>query len=275
MVQAKLQRIDVDSITIPSPHTNIWLEIGALNLTESLRDTLIHPLGWLTDQLLDAAQHLIRVKGLGIAGPYNITAMTHHRNIMIEQAREQAIQCHNIGHHWVTSSTISGSIIVYESFSTNLNEALKRQLVHMCRYMSKDDGQPDVTVVLQQKQKGGSDCDLFAIANAVTLSSGVDPGSVVWEQNKMRPHLLKGYEKQKISMFPHLPRSTCTEKEHYTISVYCVCLKHITAVELLECSVCRNKYHYGLTYCCIKLTSIQATAALSGNPFVCHRCSPN
>lgn len=104
------------------------------------------------------------------AGLNTVTAMTHYRRVTIDPELNQTIQCHNIGGHWVTSSTITGKIIVYESLSTGLNDALKRQLVHLYKHLAKDDGQFEVTVILQQLQNGGCDCGLFCIANAVALS---------------------------------------------------------------------------------------------------------
>ncbi len=67
-------------------------------------------------------------------------------------------------------------MVVYESMTTSLNDALKRQLVLIYTGMSKTKRMDYLTVVLQQKQEGGWDCGLFAIANAVCVTH-------TWNQN--------------------------------------------------------------------------------------------
>ena len=39
-----------------------------------------------------------------------------------------------------------------------------------------------------QQQMGGSNCRLFAIANAAAACSGKDPGIIVYKQKRMREH---------------------------------------------------------------------------------------
>eukprot|EP00731_Ephydatia_muelleri_P004911 Em0002g1087a len=56
-----------------------------------------------------------------------------------------------------------------------------------------------------QWQKEGSDCELFAIAFAFSLCCGIDPTTVRFEQEKMRPHLIKCLETKTCSMFPSNP----------------------------------------------------------------------
>ena len=58
-----------------------------------------------------------------------------------------------------------------------------------------------IRFVQMQKQVGGKDCGLFAIAIVVSLLLHVDL-SVSSIQSLMRPHLLKCYTSNKFSMFP-------------------------------------------------------------------------
>ena len=53
-----------------------------------------------------------------------------------------------------------------------------------------------------QKQCGGDDCGLFAIANAVQLAKKLDPVQVKFHQYQMRAHLLNCFEKGKMTTFP-------------------------------------------------------------------------
>jgi hypothetical protein len=53
-----------------------------------------------------------------------------------------------------------------------------------------------------QKQEGGKDCGLFAIAYATAIGHGVDPTSVKLRQGAMRSHLIKCFEEENLSLFP-------------------------------------------------------------------------
>ena len=59
-----------------------------------------------------------------------------------------------------------------------------------------------VTMLECQKQKGGTDCGLFAIAYATAIGHGVDPTSMTLNQAAMRSHLNKCFEEENLSLFP-------------------------------------------------------------------------
>ena len=51
-------------------------------------------------------------------------------------------------------------------------------------------------------QNGSSDCGLFALATATALANGEEPGSCIFDQKQMRPHLIKCLEAGKAEGFP-------------------------------------------------------------------------
>ena len=226
----------------------------------------------MTDEHVDAAQNLIKELGTGVSGLNCIAATTHCSRFAVPQDVHQTIQCHNIGAHWVTSSSISGKVVVYESLYSTVNESLKRQLSYVYGKLANDDGSLDVKVVLQQRQRGSSDCGLFAIANSVALASGFDPSTIFWHQSEMRDHLLKCFEQQKIEMFPHDVMQKPCKESHYVISIYCVCLRHIPGAAMVHCSVCNNWFHHGGAENCIKLSASQVAALATESSFVCMYC---
>ena len=69
-----------------------------------------------------------------------------------------------------------------------------------------------------QKQKGGSDCGVFAIAFAFHAAMGDNISGLQFDQLKMRRHLMKCLRKQKFTPFPILDKQSkiqkkvCTEK---------------------------------------------------------------
>ena len=53
-----------------------------------------------------------------------------------------------------------------------------------------------------QKQKGGMDCGLFAVANATALASRIDPCNIHFYQELMRNHLHKCFAEEVMKLFP-------------------------------------------------------------------------
>ena len=57
-------------------------------------------------------------------------------------------------------------------------------------------------IKMTQRQQGGSDCGLFAIAYAVDLAMGTDPATIKYDQRAMRKHLIRSIEQGAITQFP-------------------------------------------------------------------------
>ena len=98
-----------------------------------------------------------------------------------------------------------------------------------------------------QKQSGGYDCGLFAIAFATSLVYGVQPGNVRYDQPKMRKHLCQCLEEERIRPFPALktkrtPRADITTTD--SIEVYCSCrMPEVSGIEMVQCNGCEDWFH--------------------------------
>ena len=57
-----------------------------------------------------------------------------------------------------------------------------------------------VKIVESQKQEGGTDCGIFAIANATALAHGINPSS--FEQSATRRHLVNCFKNELMTLFP-------------------------------------------------------------------------
>ena len=158
-----------------------WLTIEGIILNDKSCDDLMKDSGWLSDAHIDAAQRLL-LKETGIGGLNDIVLMTHFKKSKVNVAKKDSpvVQCHNIGGHWVVSSSKHGTVIVYESLSTGLNNVLAAQLRHLY-HVYCNNGSLTVTVILQQLQRGFSHCGLYCIANATALAKGTDPTTVTWD----------------------------------------------------------------------------------------------
>ena len=84
---------------------------------------------------------------------------------------------HSRGDHWIAASSIgcvNGGVNVYDSFYTALDETTERVLCKLF-YTST----PNIKMLSMQKQVGGRDCGLFAIAVITAIANGKDPSKSV------------------------------------------------------------------------------------------------
>ena len=95
-------------------------------------------------------------------------------------------------------------------------------------------------------QSGAYDCGLFSIAFATALVLEEQPGAFLFNQQKMRAHLIKCLEHQEMSMFPTMRRRhMCLKVESVEeIPVYCICcMPELPNSKWIECSSCKGWYH--------------------------------
>ena len=105
--------------------------------------------------------------------------------------------------HWVCASNIGcpDVVDVYDSipaYSTG-STPFKKQCAVILQTKSSSFTLQFIEV---QRQNGGGDCTLFAIANTVALCNKQDHHLVRYDQSQMRRHLWKCYEGGKHTPFP-------------------------------------------------------------------------
>ena len=103
--------------------------------------------------------------------------------------------------HWITATTIGcevGVIKVNDSLYTTRDKPTSIVLANF--FYSKDQLFKN-RVIRPQKQNGGSDCGVFAIAFAtsIAISHKID---MKFDQARMRAHLVSCIEKRELSLFP-------------------------------------------------------------------------
>ncbi|KAL5501981.1 hypothetical protein EMCRGX_G008666 [Ephydatia muelleri] len=156
--------------------------------------------GWLSDEIVDAGQKLLKSMYPHIQGLQEVAlGMVLSYSI----AKSEFIQIMNTGkHHWVTVSNINCNdeeIHVYDCASGSPTSSLLNQIASIV-CTPKDIIKR--TYVDVQMQQGCDDCGLFAIAFATSLARGEQPGSFFYQQKAMRKHLVDCLEKQNITAFP-------------------------------------------------------------------------
>ena len=121
-----------------------------------------------------------------------------------------------------------------------------------------------------QRQVGSSDCGLFAIAFATAIAFGLDPGGILFDQQKLRQHLLDCFEKRGMTMFPiRRPRRAAGRVKHIdTIPVFCICrLPKYTNSNWVQCSKCKEWFHSGT---CVSVPEELLKSRKS--PWFCKKC---
>ena len=61
---------------------------------------------------------------------------------------------------------------------------------------------PTISLMNSQKQKGGTDCGLFAVAFIAFIAFRLDPTKLKFCQEKMRCHLVSCFKENSLSPFP-------------------------------------------------------------------------
>ena len=156
--------------------------------------------------------------------------------------------------HWVCASNIScptGVVDVYDSIPQYSmgSYSLQKELAAILCTKEKTF---TIRYVNVQRQSGGSDCGLYAIAFAFLLCSGNDPHMVALLQTHMRRHLASCINERQFTNFPEgrkhrVGRRRYREKSE-VVSVYCVCRQPwARSVQscgaLVQCSQCKEWFH--------------------------------
>ena len=153
----------------------------------------------LTDEDINYAQKILGAQFPKLNG---LRLTLYQDKPQSEQAKDnwiQVIHCRQRD-HWILATTIAcddGTVLIYDSVYCNVDEPTKKVIYNVFP--------PNTKVKMScktQRQCGGSDCGVFVLAFATSLAFGIDPGTEVYEQDRMRAHLVKCFRANKFSQFP-------------------------------------------------------------------------
>ena len=126
---------------------------------------------WLTDNIIDAAQALLRQ-----AHPYirGLESVSLGETLAFSVQRGDFVQILNVSNtHWITISNIGckpGIVNIYDSIPNNsLSSRTKEQIAAI---LFTDNMHITLQFKQVQMQHGTSDCGVFAVAFATALCSG-------------------------------------------------------------------------------------------------------
>ena len=102
--------------------------------------------------------------------------------------------------HFLCISTVGcekGRVKVYDSLNCDwVCEELRMQVESLYG------GACEIEIVKVKEKQREVECGVFAIAFAVCVVNGLDPGKVKFEMDGMRDHLLKCMNEDRLTLFP-------------------------------------------------------------------------
>lgn len=248
LAKSKANIIDVDTYNVGKKHSNTNYWLPTLNLTVDDKAILLSATGLLNDSLINAAQKLLANQFPTMPGLQDVL---NGPPLSFDIEAGEFIQILNTQTgHWLTISTIGNQhpiVSCYDSIFRSAGTNTKVQIASLLHTRS-----PNIILnfLSTQKQLGGIDCGIFAIANATVLCLGEKPGKFHYDQAKMRKHLITCLEQNKMTCFPILKHRR--QQYHHAIiatesfKVYCICRlpEMLRREKWIECSHCKEWFHY-------------------------------
>ena len=218
--------------------------IPELGLKQSDREILLSQTAWLNDAIINAAQKLLKKANPAVRGLQDV-ACGLTMNFDVEP--EEFVQIMYTGQeHWITVSTIGLKHAQVQAFDSLYMRVPTLAEAQIAALLNTEEPTITVSFINVQMQSGGYDCGLFSISFATALVFGEQPGYFLFEQTKMRVHLLRCLEQQQMSMFPVMKkrRTGSRVKAVQKIHIYCVCrMPDLPNSKWIECSSCKEWYH--------------------------------
>ena len=201
---------------------------------------------WLTDNIIDAAQVLLKKIHPHIGG---LESVALGQTLAFTVQHGEFVQILNVSNnHWITISNIgckSGHINVYDSMGTNCVPPRTKEQVAAILFSNKKKILLKYKQVQVQVQRGASDCGAFAIAFATALCSGKDPTDINFIQHKLRSHLKNCLMQNSIIEFPQMLRKRVKGKKKEATEdyeIHCVC-RQPDGGSMIQCDACNEWFH--------------------------------
>ena len=248
------------------PKKQPWIDNDLVKLSTADHTIIKSPTGWLSDSIIDAAQKTLQEQ-FGLPG---FQSVLHGQCCNFNVEPDEFIQIlHNGSNHWVTVSTIGTKhpeVFVYDNMYTKAPDRLQQQIAALLH--TKEEA---ITLKFTKVnvQSNSNDCGVFAIAFATALCHGTSPAQLLFDESKMRHHLLKCLEQGCFTMFPVRQRSRMvTVKAVQYIPIHCTCrMPSIDGIDMIECTACKDWFH---VHCASPSTSVLNCTDL---PWHCDICT--
>ena len=105
---------------------------------------------------------------------------------------------HNNAHYWILLSSFNGDVKNFDSLNT---DPTTETLQQMQQLFSPDDTFPQYQLSPCHKQVGTTDCGVFSIAYSTDIIFGNNLSEIVYDQSKLRQHLVNFFDKGTLTTF--------------------------------------------------------------------------
>ena len=238
--------VEAETAEIACATDRIWIE--SLGLRQSDRNTLLDHNKCLNDKILNAAQKVLHAQFPNCSGLEDTIKVAFGLVHLKDSCRNVVVQIlHDpTKEHWITVSNKSnsdGHISVYCSLQLRPSP---KCIAHVLNFLKLSTPSVTVRVMNTRKQEGCVDCGLFVVAYCETILSGKDPCNFIYDQSKMRDHLVSSLEKGYICPFPLASFRTVRRQivSKYTLNIFCVCRSiHVAGQTMVCCDSCKEWFH--------------------------------
>ena len=171
-----------------------WLTLNNIDLSSADKDILTAG-DELTDMHINFAQAILKKQFPELSGLHSTLLIPRY-----SIASSPALQIlHCGGNHWCVVTSIgcsAGQVKVYDSLYTSIDQVTLNLISRLFGSNTQ------VKLAQGPKQLGVKDCGAFAIAIATLLANGGNPTTATFNQQAMRPHLIKTFENLHLETFP-------------------------------------------------------------------------
>ena len=204
LVVSSEQPCELPVVIVPEQHNEGPEEAPPLRKRVKCIDTERIIMGEeLCDIEINFAQQLLKEQFSELNGL--VSTLYQDRRLQMTESlvrnKVQIIHCKG-RRHWIVATTLNcqlGEVRVYDSLFQYCGKETEHVIANLFQVGSV---KLKITVSQSQKQKGGTDCGIFAIAFATALAFGINLSKLQLKQESMRAHLINCFNKHRISPFP-------------------------------------------------------------------------
>jgi hypothetical protein len=205
---------------------------------------------WLSDDLIDKAQGLLAQQFPKIDSLQSVCLLeAGAAQSTLGSPERPWIQVILVNlNHWITASNLHGggnTIQIYDSLFTATASKKTTKQLSVLSFMFAQEDSLHLEFANMQRQTGGSDCGLFALAVATSLAYGQDPTAHTYDQDKMRSHLQESFRLNYMVQFPSKKRRVANRvKTVQDVKLFCICRSpDADRCRMVQCRACKQWYH--------------------------------
>ena len=238
-----------------------WVSQGSIVLYAKDRQDILSGKE-LNNLHVTAFQYLLKKQFQSVGGLQN-TLLQQQSPLQAQEAGQMMLQViHVRKSHWAALQISGSDISVYDSLYTSISKDTFEVIAQLVRCKDKT---ISVNVMNVAKQSGSTDCALFALASVTCLALGIDPVTVVYDQQQLRAHFVSTLESGHVTAYPVLKKRRPAARVHKveTCTVYCYCRMPDDGDMMVCCDKCDGWFHFK----CLKIRPSDSTT------WFCDKCA--